>query len=628
MSGGSPSEGGSFTASSLGPGTTSASSTFAPTSFSGQGVLSSPRYKELDRRQSYFKSTQHDHKEYDFDGRFISLQGPGAMAGIPLLNRSVAPFYVPLAGRRPSSPYRLPRVIVKAFTAFVYGAGRAPTVQVKGDPDTQDFATALSKASKLDAKMIGARNLGGSTGTVGMSWCFDYKGRPRAEVHNAKYLYVHDWDDRSELIPSHVTKVYLSNRDEWDKGKKRIIRNWYWQRRDWTTNEEILFKPTLYEKGKEPDWEPDPENSITHNDGFCHVVWIQNTPSDEDIDGEPDYEGLYENFDRLDMLLSVITKGAVLNLDPTLVLNMDRDEVGQMGVKKGSDNTLTVGEEGDAKYLELEGTSLEAGVNLFNAKRRTALEVAQCVITDPSEPSGPDVSSVAQRQKYTPMISQGDVYRSQYGGGQQRILEQMTEVARAKLGKKRIVYVKDPTTDEDVPVEQEIFIALPPKVVKTPQVDDETGAPKVDEEGKPQHDVQQVDRKPGMGGEFDLKWPPWFPPTPTDKQAAVMAASTATGGKPVLSQQTAVEDVAGVYEVDADEEWTRVQKMNTADQANQASQASAFGSNGDFQGGKVGGPGGMPPGASPKPPKPPPFGGSSAPFGGKPASQQPDEGDA
>jgi hypothetical protein len=608
MSGGSPSDVGTFSASSFGPGNT----TFGPSEFRATSVLSSPRYKELDRRQSYFECTQHDHKEYDFDGRYISLPGPGALAGIPLLNRSVAPFYVPLRGRRPSAPYRLPRVIVNAFTALVFGAQRFPDLHVEGDEDTQDFDTQLVKSANLSAKMIRARNLGGSVGTVGLSWCYDRKGRPRVGVHNGKYLYVHEWDDREELIPAHVTEVYLTSRDEWDGTKGKFVRNWYWHRRDWNENEDILFFDELYRKGQEPNWRPDAENSVEHQDGFCHFSWIQNMPSDE-IDGTPDYEGIYEKFDMMDILLSVITKGAVLNLDPTLVLKMDRDIVGTMGVKKGSDNSLIVGEEGAAEYLELTGQSLEAGVNLFNEMRRGALETAQAVILDPSEPTGPDVSSVAQRQKYSPMIAKAEIFREQYGGGMKRILEQMTEVARAKAGKKIIVFVKN-DVGELVPTETVLYVALPPKVTKVPQVG-EDGAPVTDEEGKPAHDVQQTERLPGPGGELELQWPPYFPPTPADQQAAVTAASTATGGKPVISQQTAVEQVANVFGVEPTEEWDRVQKMNSDDQAQASAQAAAFA--GDGAGGKVGSEKEPPPGA------PPSFGGSKPPFGGTPKPAPP-----
>lgn len=608
----SPSETGNFSASSFG----AKGTTFGPKDFRAQTVLSSPRYQELDRREAYYDCTQHDAKKYDWDGRILSIQGPGALATQQLLNREVAPFYVPLSSRRPSTTYRIPRVIVNAFTNMIYGAQRMPTVRVEGDADTQDYATQLRKSTNMGTKMIRLRTIGGKVGTAGLSWCFDRKGRPRVETHNGKYLWVHEWDDREELIPSWVSEVYLTPKDEWDGQKRKYVRNWYWHRRDWNCDEDILFQPVLYKRNQEPAWTPDAESSVAHHDGFCHFAWVQNLPS-ETIDGFPDYEGLYEQFDQMDVLISVIVKGAVLNLDPTLVLKMDRDIIGSMGVAKGSDNSLVVGEEGDASYLEITGQSLEAGVKLFNEKRRTALETAQCVVPDPSEVNAADVSSIALKTRFAPMLGKCEILREQYGGAERRIIEQMIEVVRLRTGQPITVYVKN-DQGEDVEQQVQYFVQLPPKIIRQP-AKDAMGQPVIGDDGKPQEQITRVERSPGQGGEIELVWPEYFPTTPGDLGAAATAYGTASGGKPVISQQTAVEQMANMIGVEPAEEWARVQKDGQADQQKQVEQAKAFGASGDFQGGKVGGENDMPPGAKPKPPK---FGGSSPPFGEKPDTEE------
>jgi hypothetical protein len=598
--------------------------TFGPNEFRGTSVLSSPRYKELDRRQSYAECTQHDQKGYDFDGRILTLAGPGAMVTSTqaLINSQVAPFYVPLRSRRPSAPYRLAKVINNSFTNMVFGSQRFPSLRCDGDPDTSDWVRALIKGSNLSTKMIRARTIGGSVGTVGLSWCFDRKGRPRVEVHNGKYLYVHEWEDRQELIPSWVSEVYLTSRDEWDGIKKKFLRKWYWCRRDWSEDGDVVFLQQEYRPNQEPLWMIDDAATEWHRDGECHFAWIQNLPTEE-IDGLPDYDGLYEFFDQLDIMLSVITKGAILNLDPTLVLKVDADLVGRMGVRKGSDQSLIVGPEGDATYLELEGTSLEQGVKLFNEKRRTGLETAQCVVLDPTESLGPDVSSVALRQKFGPMTAKCEIYRDQYGAGMLRILQQMDRVGRAMTGQKVQVLTgeKDPE-GKDVTEERELAVNLPKKVVRTPQKDSD-GQPVLGDDGKPQEDLERVPHHPGEGGEFEWAWPPYFPPTPADQTASITALNAAAGGAAIMSQQTAVEQAALLYGVDAETEWARVQvdAKKLADQ--QAEQAkNMFDAGGDAAGGKVGSQDGMPPGASPKPK----FGGSAAPFG-QPPKQDPDEDD-
>jgi hypothetical protein len=601
-------------------------STAMPTDFRVSSILMSPRYKELDRRESFFSCSQHDYKTYDFDGRVLQIAGPGALASQPLLTQEVAPFLVPLRARRPSAPYRLPKVIVGAFTNMVFGAQRFPSVRVEGDQDTQDFATALIKASNLETKMIRARNLGGSVGTVGISWCYDRKGRPRVEIHNGKYLHVHEWDDREELIPRWVSEIYLYPQDEWDGQLRRFVRNWYWHRRDWTEDDDVLFEPVRYETNREPLWVPDPSKSITHEDGFCHMNWVQNLPT-EQIDGLPDYDGLYENFDYLDILLSVITKGAVLNLDPTLVLKVDQD-IG--AAKTGSDNILTVGVDGGAEYLELTGQSIDAGVKLFNEKRRAALEVAQCVVPDPSEIAAQGTSAVALKMIFQPMLGQAEILRAQYGGALKRVLEQMVEVAQVKTGAPVTIYVRvpdptDPRGYTETPKEVQLFVNLPQKIVRTPQkeTDPESGieSPAMDDQGKPKQTITKVDQAVGEGGDVELDWPNYFPPTPADQAQGITALTTANGGKAVISQQTSVEQAALLYGVEGGDEWERVQKDGSADDAKEAEQnKQASDAMAAAAGGKPGAPGAPKPGApgAPKPPgsPPPKFGGSSPPFGG------------
>jgi len=537
-----------------------ASGTYGPgCTWNGLSILNSPRFRDLAIKESYYQCTQHDSKRYDFDGRIL-MGGGGLQSTQPLLSSEKAAFFVPLRLRRPSSPYRLPRVIVNAFTNLVFGEGRFPQFRVSGDLATQDFVNALSHATRLPMKMIRVRNLGGSVGTACMSWAY-VDGYPRIDVHNAKYIYIHSWEDREELIVRHATEAYLSPKIEWVPEKKKFDNVYYWYRRDWTTKEDIVFKPLKFEQGVDPSpfWEPDLDRSTTHNDGVCHFHWIQNLPTDEP-DGASDYEGLFENFDALDLILSVILRGATLNLDPTLVLRMDADLVNRIGVKKGSDNALTVGKEGDAHYLELAGSSIEAGVKLFNEARARLLEVANCVIPDPDKVGAQGMSSVAQKMMFTPMIGKGDQLREQYGTAMERMLEDMCVVARMASQKTVIVY--DPETMQ--PVEAQPTINLPPRIEQEPVMD---------ENENPTGDFEQneVERDPGEGEEVDCEWGPWFPPTPDDIQKLVTTVTTAAGqGTSVLSQQTASELVSQAFNRDPADEWGKMQKAQADAQSKQA----------------------------------------------------------
>lgn len=551
-------------------------------------ILGGDRFEDLQRKQAYYECTQHDAKRWDFDGRPISPRSTQPLLGA---ERS---WWVPLKMRRPSMTYRLGKIIVDSFTNLLFGENRFPTIRCEGDHKTEDFLQTIARVGRLPLKMIRARNLGGACGTVGVSWCFRH-GKPRFEVHEAKNLFVHTWDDRLELIPSHVTEVYLFSKTKWDG--KAFTKQWYWFRRDWTQEADIVFEdePVPQDPNKQIEWKVDMSRSNFHGDGVCHLEWIQNLPSDE-IDGVPDYEGLYEDFDVIDTLTSVVSKGAISNLDPTLKVKMDRMEMDFHGIRKGSENAVVVGKDGDADYLELSGSSIDAGIKLIEALRRTTLETAQCVVPDPHEVAAQGTSSVAMKMMYAPMTSKADVLREQYGMAIERMLSNIARVCREKLAAD--VTVIEEVEEEDgkkktTETAARFFIALPPKIEKEKLVDPLTNE-ETDEEIE-----RKIEREPGDGEEVSLQWPPYFAPTPQDQGQVATFLQTATGGQPFLSQQTAVEQAAHATGTDPAEEWKRVRDQGKK-QAEQEQGMLA----GD-PGGGVQAPNQLPPGAEEKEEPPP-----------------------
>lgn len=535
-----------------------------------RSLLVGERYFELDRLEAHYRGTQHDHKGFDFEGRVWSPRST-----VPIISAEKFHQFVPLASRRPSARYHLAKVIVDSFTNLIFGENRFPLIKVDGDEREEDFIQTCSRAGRLPMHMIRARTLGGSMGTVGVSWAF-YKGKPRFEVHNAKNLFVHEWEDRCLLIPRHVTEVYSFYRVQWDGSKREFVKVYYWFRRDWTPDADIVFKDALYEKDKDPVWEIDEKKSVAHGDGVIHFEWIQNLPSDE-IDGCPDYEGLMGEFDSMDILMSIVLKGATLNLDPTLKLKLDPELVRQSGVLKGSEHALVLGEAGDADYLELSGTSLDAGTKLIESFRRTILETAQCVVPDPHEIAAQGVSSVAMKVVYAPMLAKADIIREQYGTALERILTNMSEVARRRVREPKPVI--DSETGEpavgptgEVLMEPMASLDLPPRVAKAKTIDPVTNLPVVDPAtGLELPDrVIKVPRLPGDGGEVQLQWPPYFAPTPDDQAKVVQNLTTATGGKPFLSAETAIDLASVAFGLVPAEEKRRMEEEGTKASEQQA----------------------------------------------------------
>jgi hypothetical protein len=571
--------------------------TFGP-EFDPREHFDSDRYRELDFRQQYPRCTRHDGKMYDFQGR-VTRSGPYS-ATQPFIGSSMPATYVPLDQRRPSSPYRLARLIVRSFTNLVFGEGRFPRV-TSDDPETEEFVEALRVAMLADVRFLQARNLGGGVGTVGVSWRY-WEGQPRVRVHNGKHLIVHAWADREACEVEHASQLTQTSRVEWDPVKKKRVRRFFWQRRDWTPDADVQFvdAPADLDPGEPVEWIVDEAGTCVHGDGFAHLVWIRNGADDDDgenVDGQCDHDGLFEALDTIDTLKSVLSTGTVKNLDPSLVLKMG--EVARQkaagGVRKGSGTAIDVGESGDAKYLELSGTAVTAGLALLAQERAQVLETAQCVVPSTAELTTAGTSSVAQKALFWPMLSAANVHRSTYGAGYLSLLGQMLRSARRRYPAEDVltgetVYPVETTApvegdDEGTEAEVDLYLDLPPRMVEE-DVLDANGQP------TGETTTREVQLRPGKG-RLTLVWPPYFLPTAADLQTTAQAVSTAAGGKPLLSQQTAVERVSAAVDVDPKREWERVTaEQRAAVQAEQGMFAHGTG-------GQVGAQGELPPGAEP-----------------------------
>lgn len=540
----------------------------ADLNWSPQSFLDSDRCQELRYLRAFFRNQQHDHKVYDSNGASCAT---GAAWRRALTMGSVTPAqYIPHALRRPIAPIRLPRTIVQRFTALLFGNGRWPAIKAPGDPKTQDFSGALADAERLEFVMSGARDKGGSTGTVGLSWRF-VNGVPRVTSHEAGNLDVHSWIDREQLRPEHVTQVYQTVRVEYDPETKKVGPVVYWHRRDWTPEADVVFRPARVARKGQPDaiFIVDDEETVEHKDGFPHFYWLTNTPPEEEssIDGQPDYAGVDESSLALDVVNSICVTGGIKNLDPTLLLWVGKRQAhAQSVIQKGSDNAIRFVNEkdeppGDAKYLEIAGQAIEAGMKLTERQRKNILEGASCVIPDPDELTAAGMSSVAIEELFATMTARADVYRVQYGDGIVGILEQQVASYRKRTRS------WDPETQQEadvIEVEQDEegnevdvvhVLDLPPRVDR-------------DEQGNV---TAVVERELGPeGAKLKLDWPPYFKPSETERQATVTTLVSANGGKPLVSHRTSVEQFAVGTMIDADEEWARIQAQKAEDLEGQA----------------------------------------------------------
>lgn len=483
-------------------------------------VCGTARFKRLDKQEAYYRCLQYEDRPYEWDGLFRRAGN----------FRIYAQHFVPHRERKPSTRYELARLIVRRFTSMVFGSERFPQIVVDGDEDAQGYVRELAKAAKFRTVMHTIRNKGGSQGSACASFAF-VNGRPRVRVHNAKHITILGWEDRDELRPRAVLESYAYPRTVWDpKNRKTKVVTLYFARY-WDQDIETIWDPIPEEAGRKPGWQRAAESyTVRHGYGFCPVYWVQNLPDPDDWDGDSDFEGMCDNFDGLNQLLSATSKGTVANVDPTLVIHM-QPQMNTGRVRKGSENAIF--SEKGAQYLELSGSSVEAALKLAGERKQEILDTVGVVLGDPDKMAAKALSAQAMRILYLPMITQADILREQYGEFMVQLLTGMLRAARMIAGGKE----GELQQNADGHVQQESpTVYLPPRAVPP----DEAGGETTFEE-----------RKPGDSENVTLNWPPYFPNTWEDNTNAVKATQAARGGQgPLISRKTAVENLAPIFGVD------------------------------------------------------------------------------
>ncbi len=478
----------------------------------------SPRQMMLNRLWAWYRTEQYAARQIDWNGGQVA----DPIEHEAIAHGGVIPpgFYdagsnLPLKFRKPTAPYALTKVIVDRFTGLLFSERHHPQIRVGGDEMTEDFVNAIIEAGRLWPQMIMARTYGGAMGTVVMGFQF-VDGNIEFEVHDPRWC-VAKFTDRSKLKVGALEKRYMYPMDEIDPVTGQYETVWYWHRRLIDQENDILFEPALVDDGTEPEWIV--SKAVAHGLGFCPIVWMQNLPVQDDIDGDPDCHGIYDLVESIDALLAQSNRGTISNCDPTLVLSTDAE---MSDIKKGSDNAIKLPIGGSSNYMEMQGVGLRMALDLAKEFRGLAMEIAQVVLEHPDVAAR---TATEIERVYSSMITKADVMREQYGEKGIKPLLEMVLVAAAKQATGSV--------DEETGLTVKGELNLPPQIVVDPTTGEE----------------HLVPRQLGKGGVMQVQWPRYFEPMLTDVELATRSAIAAkTGG--LIDQRHAVEFVAEHYKVE------------------------------------------------------------------------------
>lgn len=274
----------------------------------------SPRQQRLNFYYSHYRGQCYDARAIDWDGTPYTDQIDReaiARATFTPPGYYDAGAQWPLKFRRPTAPYSLCKVIVDRFTGLLFSERRHPQLRDPGDLLTEDYVRALAESARLWPAMIQARTFGGACGSVAVGFQL-VEGRPVVEPHDPRWIFP-QFDDRAALKLKSIEKRYIYPEDRFDPELGKWVEVNFWYRRIIDADRDILWDPVFVGEGDEPDWERLPAKVVEHGLGFCPVVWVQNMPVADDVDGDPDCHCIYDTIESIDALIAQANRGTLAN---------------------------------------------------------------------------------------------------------------------------------------------------------------------------------------------------------------------------------------------------------------------------------------------------------------------------
>ena len=403
--------------------------------------------------------------------------------------------YIPIRDRRPAIRYNLSRIVVSDSVSLLFSEGHFPMVDCP-DAATRDALLTLIKDCRLNAIMLEAA-LMGSVGSV-VLWLRLL--RNRVYIQSLPTLYL------TPIFDPEAPDRLLSVREQYKVPGQALIergyslsdddaRTLFWFRRDWDGIAETWYQPWPV-RGAITDPKVDETRTVVHNLGFVPMVWVRNLPGGDEIDGACTFEAAIDSQIEIDYQLSQAGRGLKYSSDPTLLIK--EPAMGGGALVKGGGNAIVVDKDGDARMLEIGGSAASAVVDYCRALRELALE------TVGGNRASADKISAAQSGRAMELMNQSliwlaDKLRISYGeGALLDLLRMMVAISQQHPLKDRAGHPVGP-----------LSITAP----------------------------------------LSLKWPHWYAPTASDRQADATTLKT-LGESGHLSRETAVKSIAADYDIE------------------------------------------------------------------------------
>jgi len=443
--------------------------------------------------------------------------------------------YIPLRDRRPSVRCNICRIVVDDSVSLLFSEGHFPTIksEVEGAPDVlQGFV----KTGRLNDVMIDAATTG-SVGSVAIQMRIleqrDKTYRLFYEPHSTEFLTPIFDPQAPDTLLKIVEKYKVRGDVLRARGYAISDQNTaaaFWFSREWNEQGEVWFLPWLANDDKAVAT-IDTSKGVVHGLGFVPWVWVRNLPGKlklfageltySEIDGACTFAAAIDTMIEIEYLLSQGGRGLKYTADPLLIVKEPAAPDRQM--VRSPNMALITAAEGDAKLLEIGGTSFAVLVDYVKVLRELALESVHGNRSEPSKLAAAQ-SGRAMELLNLALIWIADRLRISYGEGALRELLRMALLGHAKFP--------------------------------------------ISVEGKPLAAV-------APDADITLHWPAWYHKTSHDLQEEATTVKTLRDAK-VISRESAVNYIAPSYDIeDISAELARIEKDAKDDIALVADAASA-----------------------------------------------------
>ena len=335
--------------------------------------------------------------------------------------------YVPLRERRPSVRNNLCRTVVDDSVSLLFSEGNFPTVEC-ADEAHKALLQRLVKELRLNEVMIDAATRGAVGSVAILLRVLD--SRLFLNVIDTCYL-TPQWNNAAPDTLQSVTEKRKVDGKSLQAAGYAIapddVAALFWFQRQWDAGGERWFLPWKVADDATTIPALDADRSVEHQLGFVPIVWIRNLPGGDGIDGKCTFpDEAIDTQIEIDYQLSQAGRGLKFMSDPTLVIRNEASSGAPL--VKGAANAIMVGQDGDAKLLEISGDSTTAVLAYVTHLREVALEAMH------GNRASNEKMSSAQSGRALELLNQALVWladrlRISYGEG--AILDLMAMIARA-----------------------------------------------------------------------------------------------------------------------------------------------------------------------------------------------------